>query len=316
MGELIGVLAAVASSAIGGTAIGATRYLVGVLDPLTIGAFRFGIGCLVLALAVGWQQGRWPMPGERARAAGLGLLFFALFPVLLNASLVFTSAARGALALSTLPLLTMAVGAALGIEKLTGRKALGVVVAILGVGLALVGGLGTAPAGAWRGDLLMIAAALCMAFYNVWSRPMVRAIGAVPFTLFGMTLGAVVLALASGLGGGYAALPVLDMHQWLALLYLGVFGGAVALLLWVYALGRTTPTRVAIAVCVNPLTASVVGATMLGEPLGWPLALGLVAVASGISLAATDPRRSGGEPRLSWWAWARRRRRRPGACRT
>ena len=48
MGEIWGVLAAVLSSAIGGTSIGATRFLVGAIDPLAIGAFRFGIGVLLL----------------------------------------------------------------------------------------------------------------------------------------------------------------------------------------------------------------------------------------------------------------------------
>ena len=50
------------------------------------------------------------------------MLFFALFPILFNASLIFTTAARGALALSTLPLLTMLVGAALGSEALTAAQ--------------------------------------------------------------------------------------------------------------------------------------------------------------------------------------------------
>ena len=48
MGELGGVLAAVLSSALGGTSIGATRYLAPVLDPLAIGSFRFGIGVVLL----------------------------------------------------------------------------------------------------------------------------------------------------------------------------------------------------------------------------------------------------------------------------
>lgn len=48
MGELAGILAAVISSGLGGTSIGATRYLTGVLDPLAIGSFRFVIGFLLL----------------------------------------------------------------------------------------------------------------------------------------------------------------------------------------------------------------------------------------------------------------------------
>src|SRR6185312_3434859 len=48
MGEGAGVLAAVLSSAIGGASIGVTRFIAGAIDPLAIGAFRFGIGFLLL----------------------------------------------------------------------------------------------------------------------------------------------------------------------------------------------------------------------------------------------------------------------------
>ena len=92
MGEGWGVLAAVLSSGLGGTSIGATRYLVNAIDPLAIGSFRFGIGFLLL-LPVALLQGgvEWPRqdwPG----VAGLGVLYFALFPILFNASLIFTTA--------------------------------------------------------------------------------------------------------------------------------------------------------------------------------------------------------------------------------
>ena len=77
------------------------------------------------------------------------MLYFGLFPVLFNASLISTTAARGALALSTLPLLTMLVGAALGSEALTARKSLGVLLAMFGVAIALLSG---APAGAFLAE--------------------------------------------------------------------------------------------------------------------------------------------------------------------
>ena len=181
LGELTGMLAAVLSSAFGGSSIGATRYLAGAADPLAIGSFRFGIGVLLLAPLATLGGGRWPERRDWLGVAGLGLLFFALFPLLFNASLIYTTAARGALALSTLPLLTMAVGAALGVEALTWRKTIGVLIAMLGVAFALVSGFGAAPPGAWRGDLFMVAAALCMALYGVWSKPFIRRSGPITF---------------------------------------------------------------------------------------------------------------------------------------
>src|SRR3569833_1649113 len=127
MGEIWGVLAAALSSGLGGTSIGATRFVRNAVDPLAIGAFRFGLGFIFL-LPIALIHGReWPQRKDWAGVAGLGLLFFGLFPILFNTSLIFTTAARGALALSTLPLLAMLVGAELGREEQTARKTFGVV---------------------------------------------------------------------------------------------------------------------------------------------------------------------------------------------
>src|SRR5689334_23011236 len=291
MGESLGVLAAMLSSGLGGTSIGATRYLVNAIDPLAIGSFRFGIGFLLL-LPIAWLQGPWPARRDWLATAGLGLLFFTLFPILFNASLIFTTAARGALALSTLPLLTMLVGAVLGSEALTLRKTIGVLIAMGGVALALLSGLKTAPAGAWRGDLLMVAASLCMALYSIWSRPVIRRSGPIPFTAMAMGVGALVLIAISLARGSFAPVAAFGVPQWGAAVYLGAFGAALTFYLWAFALERTTPTRVAISVTVNPISASLVGAWLLNEPLRWNLAAGIVAVFAGILIATTTGRRA------------------------
>ena len=290
MGEGWGVLAAVLSSGLGGTSIGATRYLVNAIDPLAIGSFRFGIGLILLLPVALLQGGRWPARREWPAVAGLGVLFFALFPLLFNASLIFTTAARGALALSTLPLLTMVVGAALGIEALTARKSLGVVIAMLGVAMALLSGLNSAPPGAWRGDLLMVGAALCMALYSIWSKPFIARCGPIPFTTMSMGVGAACLIVLSCWRGSFAPVADFGIPQWLAATYLGAFGSALTFYLWAFALARTTPTRVAISVTVNPVAAALVGAVLLHEPLGWNLVGGIVTVFVGIWIATTSSR--------------------------
>jgi len=287
MGEIWGVLAAIASSGLGGASVGATRYLVGSIDPLATGAFRFGIGFLILAPIALLQGSRWPLRRDWPGVAGLGLLFFGLFPILFNASLIFTTAARGALALSSLPLLTLVVGAALGVETLTARKTAGVLIATIGVAVALLSGLADAPPGAWRGDLLMICAALSMALYSLWSKPFIGRSDPIPFTTIGMGVGGVCLVIIAGAAGSFAPVGDFAAAQWLAVAYLGVFGSALTFYLWAFALGRTTPTRVAISVTVNPITASFVGAALLGEPIGWNLIAGIVTVFLGIWIATT-----------------------------
>ena len=95
----------------GGAAAVATRYLIASADPITIAAIRFG-GGVVCLLPLGAAL---RVRGRRARdwtaVAGLGFLFFAVFFVFYNVALGYTTVARGTLALSTLPLMTMVAGA-------------------------------------------------------------------------------------------------------------------------------------------------------------------------------------------------------------
>lgn len=286
MGEIFGVLAAVLSSSLGGLSVGVTRFVIGATDPVTLGAFRFGIGCLVLLPFAWLQRNRWPAVRAMLPIVALGLLYFALFPILFNASLIYTTAARGSLALSTLPVLTMLVGAMLRVERLTRGKTIGVVVATAGVAVALLTSLTSAPAGAWRGDLLMTAAALCMAFYSVWSRPLAQRYGTIVYTALAMTAGALALVLLAKARGGFAATAEFGPTQWSVMAFLGVFGGAATFLLWSFALERTTPTRVAISVTVNPIVSAVFGAFALGEPITINLVIGLALVAAGIAIAS------------------------------
>lgn len=287
----LGVPAAVLSSALGGMALAASRFVIGATDAVALGAWRYCVGfvCLLpITLAV---RGRWPPRADWTGVALLGLLFFAVFPILYNLSIAYTTAARASLALSTLPLLTMLVAAALDIERLTWRKSAGVLIAVAGVAAALAAGLAAAPDGAWRGDLLMVAGAFCMALYNVWSRPFIARSSPLAFLTAGMGVGAICLAVLALAGGGFV--PSFDPVQWAAVMFIGVFGAALNFYLWVWALERTTPTRVATTITVNPVSASLLAALILGEPIGLNLVLGIAAVLCGIWVAATDRRPTG-----------------------
>jgi drug/metabolite transporter (DMT)-like permease len=288
VGELIGVLIAIVSSCLGGTAAAVTRYLVGNADALTLAILRWGIGFLfVLPIALVLRV-KWPQRSDWLGVAALGLCFFGLFFILYNIALGYTTAARASLALSTLPLQTMLVGGVLGIEPLTMRKSVGVGIAVLGVFAALASGLAAAPAGAWRGELIMTAAVLCMAFYNVWSRGFIRRSSALGFLAAGMGAGAVALVIVGLLTGRAAVLESFGAPQWIAGIYLGIGGGALAFILWVMALQRASPTRVANTMTVNPIAAALLAHQLVGEPTTVNLVVGLLAVFAGIWIATTE----------------------------
>jgi drug/metabolite transporter (DMT)-like permease len=215
----IGVLAALASSAVGGVAGGATRFVIHATDPVTLGVFRFGTGFVILLPIALLMKCSWPKGRDWIAVALLGILFFFAFSVLFNLAYDYTTAARGALTLSTMPLMTLVVGAALGIERISARKTFGVLLAMAGVFLALMLGLSAA-----------------------WSRPFISRSDPLAFLTAGMGAAALCLLAWATLIHGFDAVTRFDMPQWLAVAYLGVVGSAGAFILWVFALSRTSPT--------------------------------------------------------------------------
>jgi drug/metabolite transporter (DMT)-like permease len=289
----LGVLIAMVSSALGGTAAAVTRYLVGDADPLTLAVLRWGIGFLCVLPVALLLRARWPMRRDWPAVAALGICFFGLFFIFYNIAVGYTTAARASLALSTLPLQTMLIGALLGAEPLTLRKSAGVGIAMLGVFAALASGLSRAPAGAWRGELIMTAAVLCMAVYNVLSRPLMLRSSALGFLAVGMGFGTAALTLAGVATGRISVLADFGPPQWIAGAYLGVGGGALAFILWVLALQRATPTQVANTMTLNPIAAALLATQLVDEPITLNLVIGVIAVCLGIWIATTDAAKQG-----------------------
>jgi drug/metabolite transporter (DMT)-like permease len=111
------------------------------------------------------------------------------------------------------------------------------------------------------------------------------------FLAAGMGFGAAASIILSVVNGGLEnAWRAFGSAQWTAVIVLGIFGGAAAFYLWVFALERTTPTRVTNTMTVNPVAASLLAAVLVAEPLGLNLLLGIVAVGAGIWLASTEKR--------------------------
>jgi len=130
-----------------------------------------------------------------------------------------------------------------------------------------------------------------MAFYNVLSRPFIQRSSALGFLTVGMGAGAAALMLLGSLTGSLSALGGLNTPQWIAGIYLGVGGGALAFILWVMALERASPTRVAATMTVNPIAAGLLATQLVGEAITPNLVVGLVAVFAGIWIATTEVRK-------------------------
>ncbi len=255
----------------------------------------------------------WPRRTDLLPVVLLGVLFFTAFPYLFNLSLSYTTAARGSLALATLPFLTLIVAAILRSEAATPVKIAGVGLAMLGVGVALGDRL-IGDATLRTGDLLMVATALCGAFYNVLSRPFLGRIPALAYTTTGMIAGATASLLWAVALGAPARVAALPAWASMVVVFLGVGGAALTFFLWSYGLEHTTPTRVATTVTLNPVVSMLLGSVLLGEPVPTRLAVGLAAIAGGIVLVSQDANVSLEMARRAFTDWRVRRRDRQILC--
>ena len=100
--------------------------------------------------------------------------------------------------------------------------------------------------------------------------------------------GAAALILAGFATNRIAVLSSFGAPQWIAGVYLGVGGGALAFMLWAVALQRATPTQVASTMTVNPVAAALLATQLVNEPITINLVIGLVAEFAGIWIATTE----------------------------
>src|SRR5262249_37643382 len=109
-------------------------------------------------------------------------------------------------------------------------------------------------------------------------------------TSIAMGAGAIALSVVWLIGDRAIGLPRFDLFGWLAILYIGIAGGAVSFFLYAWALGRASPTTIMTLLPLNPIAALVSGSLWLGEPLGVSLFIGLVLVIIGVLLVVAPYR--------------------------
>jgi drug/metabolite transporter (DMT)-like permease len=271
-----------------GASVVATRYVVVQTSPVVLACLRYSIAAACMAVV--FRARAFPPMAARDRAVivALGVLFFGVFPWSFSASLTHLPSAQVALIVATNPLVTLLLSRLRGIERITSRAMVGQLIAFGGLALALprpTGGVMVA-ADAWQGYLEIGITVLCGAAYNVWSRPMLMRYGALPVTSLGMVAGAAALAPLALAAGFATHVRTITPAGWGAVLFLGTLGGAVGFGLWAWALERSTPSRVAVFLALNPITAIALGALLLGEPVTLRLLLGLAAVLAGIQVVS------------------------------
>ena len=278
--------AAAATGILVGSAMVATRFVIHQTAPASLALLRYSIGfCCLLPPVLLSRRVRFESR-DLLPIGLLGITQFGILIALLNYALQFIPSARAALIFATMPLLTMMLGTILRYERLTIAKTLGVLLTIVGVGLAL--GEKAVQRGSmtheWVGELAVFASALSGAVCSVLYRPYLRKYPTLPVSAFAMLASIGFLAILAAGEGFFSSLPGFTVDGWLAVIFIGISSG-VGYYLWLWALNHTTPTKVTVFLALSPITAAALGAFLLAETITMMLFLGLACVVLGLWFA-------------------------------
>jgi drug/metabolite transporter (DMT)-like permease len=294
----VNVWAAAAAAATGvqvGAAMVATRFVVHETGPASLALLRYVIGflCLLPPVLLSGQRMRFAARDVLPIAA-LGITQFGLLIAVLNIGLLYVPAGRAALIFATFPLQTLLLAAALGRERLTLAKTSGVLLTILGVGVALGEKALDRGAGedAWFGELAVLASASLGALCSVFYRPYLQRYPVLPVSAFAMLASVGFLAILAIPEGFFAAAPQLSTTGWCAVVFIG-FSSGIGYYLWLWALGHAAPTEATAFLSLSPVTAILLGGVLLAEPLSPALFAAATFLALGLWLAnrAAAPKR-------------------------
>ncbi len=286
--SVLPLAAAAVTSICVGAAIVATRFVIDQSGPMSLALLRYLIGfCCLIPFVLSSVHVRFDRR-DLLPIALLGIMQFGILIALLNYAVEFIPSARAALIFATMPLLTMIFASALGRERLTAYKTLGILLSIVGLAFSLNGKAfeHDLQAQQWTGDVAALGSALSGAVCAVLYRPYLRKYPTIQLSACAMLASVGFLALFATREGFFTRFPHFTTEGWLAVLFIGVSSGA-GYYLWLWALNHTTPTRVSVFLALSPITAAVLGTALLAERISVTSMVGFACVAIALCLASS-----------------------------
>jgi drug/metabolite transporter (DMT)-like permease len=239
-----------------------------------------------------------PSPRQWLQLALLGFFGIFFYNLCFFYGLHYINASRASLIVALNPAVIGLASWLLFKERLSRAKVVGIAICIAGASLVIVSRnpqLLAGNADAWIGDLLIFGCVLGWGVYSLFSKDLNHTLGPVQTVTYSILLGTLMLWVTSAVRGelSVAALASLGPTQWMSLMYLGVLGSALAYIGYYDGIRKIGATRSGVFIALNPLTAVILGALLLGEQLTLAMCLGGGLILVGIFLCNKPLARAG-----------------------
>jgi drug/metabolite transporter (DMT)-like permease len=247
----------------------------------------------LILLAIAWSRGFRPRREHWLAGAVLGALFFLIGHGSLHWAEQYVSSGFAALLVASEPLWILALGAAMGQQRINWKNGLGLLTGLGGVAIL------TAPELTTRSSLTVgiIAVLVGAASWavGVCVSPRLRLPGdPLGRTAVPLVSGAAMLLLAAGASGEFTSFhwTAVSMRSLLGLGYLITFGSVIAFTAYTWLLQHCSPTLVATHTFVNPLVAVLFGWLWASEPMSLRIVVATAVILGAIVLIQRGDRQA------------------------
>ncbi len=272
----------------GGTFI-AGRIAVQTLGPFTAAFLRFAIASIVLLIVIWRSYGYIPtlQPAQRLAVLGLGLTGIFSYNALFFAGLQTVTAGRASLIIALNPI-AIALGAALLLgESLGWRKGIGIAISVLGAAWVINQSGNNVDIASGRfgwGELLILGCVFSWMSYTLIGKSVMGVLSPLVATAYACWVGTVLLLPAAIREGLWQSLLSISSNAVLSVLYLGVLGSAVGFCWYYDGLKALGSAKASAFINLVPVSAILLAAVLLGEPLSAQLIAGAAVVILGVSI--------------------------------
>lgn len=267
----------------------ATKLAFTQIEPLAFTALRFVLATVVIWFIVRRVEGPAPLPpGTLRPLIFLGVIGNTLYQVFFVEGLARTSATKSSLILAAMPVIVIVAASLLGIEKVSTRQKIAIVLATIGVVIVVFAKGGTLHGGIGTGELLLFGGVITWAAYTLmlrsWKLP-ISSLRLTAWTLYTGTPGLVLIGLPALRDTDWSRL---SLAGWGGTLYAALLSLIAAYILWNRGVAKLGAARTVAYNTLVPLVATVIAMVALGERPGLAHLIGGVLVVGGVLLTRNE----------------------------